>query len=1095
VTGMDKPRLIEFAFPLKQASLDSVHEKNVRHGHISTLHIWPARRPLAACRAALIATLLPDPGDAEKRKELCEKIAGRVVKKIERKKMPNGQTVERIKEETEGGILHWGRETENAETLEWFRQEIKKAYGGRAPKVLDPFAGGGAIPLEAMRLGCEATAVDINPVAWFILKCTLEYPQKLAGQTRLLPEFILHDDAFMAEFFKKAKGYGKAEVKAAIKRLHELLKKKAKWNQKADQQHFNFEQDGDAADELQADLAWHVRAWGHWVLDRARPELARYYPTYADFEPLKKDQVAYEPQPMCLVPLRDDGLADINALNREFTPEYLADNRNPRWVAKPTVACLWARTVICKNCRARVPLLKTCWLSKKASKRTLLTMTPNADKTGVVYGIESNVPTRGGNAAQNREHDRRISAGTMSRAGAECPCCGAIMTMEDIRVEGRNARLDAEPTAIMVAGAATREYRIPTGLERHVANPSEEQLTTVFSGVPFGIPDEPTPAGGGRGAARAFSIQGYGQFTWRTLFTPRQLVALGTLSRVLRELPPAMKSQNYERDWGEAVTAYCAAGFDRLLDRCSTQCQPDPTPAQSGVLHTFHRFALPVVWDFIEGVPIENASGGFLPSLEWAAKVAEHALAATARMPHVDCRRQSAVIAVNTLFDVVVTDPPYYDAIPYSDLMDFFYVWLRRNLHGLSREIDAAFSSPTSPKWDHATNDGELIDDETRHGGDAVKSKAVYEDGMFRAFQACHSVLSPTGRMVLVFANKQPDAWETLVAAIIRAGFVVDGSWPIMTEMGNRMRALAGAALASSVWLACRKRDSTVRPGWDNQVLEEMHKNIAVKLREFWDAGIRGPDFVWAATGPALEAYSKYPVVRKANEPNATMGVGEFLTQVRRMVVDYIVGQVLSGERGADLSAADRLDEVTAYYLLHRHDFGMDDAPVGACILYATACGLSDAELEKTWDVLVSSGKAAEEEENVEDEDREGDDSESEASEGDTSGGSKVKLKQWNQRRGKSLGHEAPQGKAVPLIDRIHRVMHLWKEGDLHKVDEYLDQHALRRHELFKRVVQSLVELSTNSERAILESISNHIGAKGAKREEPKYVPMPFGDE
>ena len=133
----DKPRLIEYAFPLKQASLDSVHEKNVRHGHISTLHIWPARRPLAACRAALIATLLPDPGTPEKRQELCEKIGGKVVKKIERKKMPGGRVVEREKEETEGGILHWKRETENAETLEWFRQEIRKAYGGRPVPLID----------------------------------------------------------------------------------------------------------------------------------------------------------------------------------------------------------------------------------------------------------------------------------------------------------------------------------------------------------------------------------------------------------------------------------------------------------------------------------------------------------------------------------------------------------------------------------------------------------------------------------------------------------------------------------------------------------------------------------------------------------------------------------------------------------------------------------------------------------------------------------------------------------------------------------------------------------------------------------------------
>jgi len=198
-------RLIEYAFPLKQTSLDSVHEKNVRHGHISTLHIWPARRPLAACRAALIATLLPDPSAQPKpegmsdeewhqevirqRQKLCEKIGGRVVKKIEKKKMPNGQIVEREREVTEGGILHWGRETENKETLDWFRAEIRKAYGGRAPKVLDPFAGGGAIPLEAMRLGCEATAADINPVAWFILKCTLEYPQKFGRPFENMPEW------------------------------------------------------------------------------------------------------------------------------------------------------------------------------------------------------------------------------------------------------------------------------------------------------------------------------------------------------------------------------------------------------------------------------------------------------------------------------------------------------------------------------------------------------------------------------------------------------------------------------------------------------------------------------------------------------------------------------------------------------------------------------------------------------------------------------------------------------------------------------------------------------------------------------------------
>ena len=271
MTTNNSKRLIEVAFPLKQVSLDSVHEKNVRHGHISTLHIWPARRPLAASRAALIATLLPDPGDAEQRRAILERMAGRVSEKVERKRV-NGRVVEKVKEETTGGILHWGRE--NGPDLEWFRNRIREAYGGRVPKVLDPFAGGGAIPLEAMRLGCEVTAMDINPVAWFILKCTLEYPQKLAGQTRPLPEFALADSEFM-EAFLKARGFKGARLRTFLERLG----------------HGKGEgrQLGDLAQDdsiTEADLAWHVRAWGRWVLARARSELASYYPTYAEFQPL-----------------------------------------------------------------------------------------------------------------------------------------------------------------------------------------------------------------------------------------------------------------------------------------------------------------------------------------------------------------------------------------------------------------------------------------------------------------------------------------------------------------------------------------------------------------------------------------------------------------------------------------------------------------------------------------------------------------------------------------------------------------------------------------------------------------------------------------
>lgn len=1071
----DFPRLIEHAFPLKQASLDSVHEKNVRHGHISTLHIWPARRPLAACRAALIATLLPDPGDAEKRKELCEKIGGTIVKKLEKKKMPNGQTVERIKEETEGGILHWGRETENADTLEWFREEIKKAYGGRAPKVLDPFAGGGAIPLEAMRLGCEATAVDINPVAWFILKCTLEYPQKLAGQTRPLPEFILHDDAFMAEFFKKAKGYGKAEIKAALKRLRDALGKRPKWNQKAEQKSFLAHDGGNEQEEIQADLAWHVRAWGLWVLDRARRELAAYYPTYAAFEPIKKDQVAYERQPMRLVPLKENGTADIDGLNAEFTDEYLEDRRNPRWVAKPTVAYLWARTVTCKNCRATVPLLKTRWLCKKATNRVLLAMEPNTKRTGVVFGIEPSVPVKGGNAAQRREHDKRLGAGTMSRAGSACPCCGTINTMEDIRLEGKAQRLGSVMTAVVVDTPEGKAYRLPTEHERSVATPSEEEVQAAFAGVPFGVPDEPMPSA----EALGMRVPLYGFDKWRKLFTPRQLLALAAFVTATRAAREQMTAVRCPLEWIETVGAYQALVIGRTANYLSTICLWDS--AAEEVKQTFLRFALPITWDFSEANPMSAVDRYFVGGLSKVVRVLAELLPAASGRPAPSVVNRSAIANRPAECDVIVTDPPYYDAIPYSDLMDFFYVWLRRSLFGAVSGGDA-FGNPLSPKWDHETNDGELIDEASRHKNNAAESKRAYEDGMARAFEACAGALKPDGRLVIVFANKQPDAWETLVSALIRSGFVVDGSWPIATEMRGGVRNFARASLASSVWLVCKKRSPVAKPGWDNSVLAEMKSNISVRLREYWDAGIRGPDFVWAATGPAMEAYSKHPVVRKANEPNATMGVGEFLNHVRRMVVDYVVGQVLSGEQGSDLAAADRLDEVTAYYLLHRHDFGMDEAPVGACILYATACSLSDADLDKTWDILSRTGSdaAVSDDDDNDDESDEGDD---EPSEDSGSGGSKVKLKAWNQRKGKSMGYEAPEGRVVPLIDRVHRVMHIWKEGDVQKVDEYLDEHALRRNELFKRVVQSLIELSSTTERSLLESISNHVGAKGAVKD------------
>ncbi|MBI2843169.1 MAG: DUF1156 domain-containing protein [Armatimonadetes bacterium] len=987
VCSLRDRRLIEAAFPLKQASLDSVHEKNVRHGHISTLHIWPARRPLAACRAALIATLLPDPGNEEDRRKLVERIGGKVVKVIKQKRLPSGRIEDVESEETVGGILHWGRESDP--DIQWFREKIKEVYGGRAPKVLDPFAGGGAIPLEAMRLGCEATAVDINPVAWFILKCTLEYPQKLAGKKLPLPEFVLKDYDFMEAFFK-AQGIKGAALKSQLGKLG-LGERKELGLKGLEIEDF----------ALDADLAWQVRAWGSWVLGQARKELARFYPNYADFEPLDK-LGKWEKRPMKLVPLTEDYKPDIDALNEEFDDRYLSDPTKPRWVAKPTVAYLWARTVTCKNCRATIPLLKTRWLCKKDKKRVILTMEPNADRTGVVFNIQNNVPVVGMNAAQRREHDKRIGQGTVTRNGVWCPCCGnpatVAMITEDIRLEGQAGRLGAAMTAVVVdpikprlkrkAGdesATGKEYRLPTKDEIRLADEAADEVDRVFAEIPFGVPEEPLPGK----EALGFRVPLYGFDKWHKLFTSRQLLALGVFAKCTRQALEPLVHHFKDLEYDKAIVSFLALAASRMADRSSTICHW--SLGFEKIQNTFSRFALPISWDFSEASTIASSSGTYDGQIEWIARVVEHCMATEVAAPSAGVLQQSATQETKSeAWDIVVTDPPYYDAIPYSDLMDFFYVWLRRMIYDICPTCDSVFSAPLSPKWDHDTADGELIDDASRFGGDKRQSKIAYEEGMARSFAACYRALDHDGRLVIVFAHKQPDAWETLVSAIIKAGFVVDGSWPIQTEMGNRTRALTSAALSSSVWLVCRKRPETARSGWDSAVLDEMRENITDCLREFWDAGIRGPDFVWAATGPAMEAYSKYPIVKKANSPGETMPVSEFLRHVRRMVVDFVVGRVLAHNGGE--GEASELDDVTTYYLLHRNDFGLNDAPAGPCILYAVSCGLSDSELAARYDILAK-GRPEPDSDN-EDVEIEDDEEIEEAGSGST-----LRLKAWNQRR------------------------------------------------------------------------------------------------
>ncbi len=1031
-------RLIESGFPLKEASIDSVHEKNVRHGHISTLHVWPARRPLAASRAVLLATLLDDPG-SDGRRELLRRIGGSAVKKV---------TERGEKEETTGGVLRWGRES--SPELGRLREEIREAFGGRAPKVLDPFAGGGAIPLEAMRLGCEVTASDINPVAWFILRCTLHYPRLMAGQTRPLPDFALRDRDF-AEAFLKARGIKrKSDLRSHLVRLG--------LGDGEPEQLTSFDV---GPPEASANFPWHLRAWGRRVLAGARRDLASRYPTYAEFEPVKtkgrRAKVSlppkrFKPRPSVFLEPDAQGQVSVEEFNAAFDSLYLEERRNPRWVAKPTVAYLWARTAECGDCRAEIPLLKTRWLCKRGDKRVLLAMTPREDKSGVDFELEWDVPKSG--------DDDGLGAGTMSRSGAECPCCGAIATMQDLRAQGRAVRLGARMTAVVVDGQEGKEYRLPSEKEFEAAEVSQEELEAFYAEIPFGLPEEPTPSE----QALGMRMPRYGFRTWDKLFNNRQLLALGAIVRNIRIVQKGMEGCGYPAEWREALVACLAPSISRLADRCSALATW--TNNRDQLRNTFARFALPMVWDFAESCPLTDTTGGFVQAIEWIARVCEHTQEATDSAPAASVMRQSAIDLQLGEFDLICTDPPYYDAIPYSDLMDFFHVWLRRVLHGHSPETHDAFAEALGPKWDAGENDGELIDDASRFGGDRSASKRSYEDGMARAFDRFHASLRDDGRLVVVFANKSPDAWETLVSALIRAGFVVTGSWPVQTERHNRQRSLSSAALASSIWIVCRKRPAAARAGWDRRVLDEMRKNITAQLRDFWDAGIRGPDFVWAATGPALEAYSRYPVVKITDAPGRQLAVAEFLRHVRRMVVGFVVSRLLN----PDGAPADELDDVTTYYLLHRNDFGAQPASGGASILYALSCNLSDSDLAGRLDILARGGKRR----SAQDDD--------DGEEATATGGGEVRLKTWNRRRGQNLGEPSSDGTPAPLIDCLHKLMQLWKAGDRRRVDGYLEQRGFRRHELFTRLTQAVLELAEggSEERSILESIQNHLPAMDA---------------
>ena len=944
-------RLIEEAFPLKKVSEDSKHEQYITQGRPNSLHYWPARRPIAVCRSVTLATLLPDPADAsEKMKAEYTRLAGSPLPEKQREYLCNDLIASLTRWGDENGHGDWDtrdREGRWVNKLRIARELILMAYNGHPPKVLDMFAGGGAIPLEAMRLGCEVTANDYNPVAWFILKCTLEYPQRFTGKTAKLPDLKLDEPP----------------------------------------------------DLKNGDLAYHVRLWGQWVLENARKELVQYYPTIG---------------------------------------------------GKPTVAYLWARTIPCqdrKDCGGTIPLLKTLWVCKKAEKTLpdtpenrnrpdFLRLKKTKNQTKVVINAK-----RALKLCPDRETKRvrfeittpknidDIGDPTMTGSNAICPFCDSQQPNDYIKRCGHEDKLKAQITAVVYQEEYGKEYRPPTEAEISAAEIPEEVLEAIADVVPYGMPDEALPKSDTSGAGRAISPPLYGFKKWSDLFTNRQLLALMTFVKWTRSAQTAMKMFKYPPEWCEAVSAYLALLIDKVADyncTCATW-QPDA----EGVGHLFVAARVPITWDYVETNMIGESASSYQSHRTMQSRV----LSRLFYWPHLGDPMPSVSCGdiLETTFpsnvDLIVTDPPYYDAIPYADTSDFFFVWNKRTGF-VPKVLGPQIADSIVPK------ERELIQHTARFGGSEDAAKTYYTLGMTEAFEKAHDAMSDEAPIVIVFAHKEPNAWEALLEAIIGAGFAVTASWPIDTEKGNRTAALGRAALATSLWLVCRKRPLRAKKGWYKPVINDMKKRITERLRYFWDEGIRGPDFVWAAIGPALESYASYrEVKRNKGEP---FTVTEFLTEVRRIVTDFALGKILHG------TSTEALDEWTRYYLMHKDYFGTENAPVGECILLAQGYGVSLDDLSVAHVGILKK----------------------------TGSGNARKLLGHTERTSDRVGHTHTSGR-IPMIDMIHRIMKLWKESDSAHINAYFHEHGLQENPLFKAVVQALIETSPqgSSDRSLLETL------------------------
>jgi len=956
----DDRRLIEDYLPIEKISAEASREKSVRKGHISTLHLWWARRPLVACRAAVYGALVPvsrfvpNGASDEKKKSLGRANAAKFVERL--CLYPGNPSViaEAQQHILEAHAVRLTQEIGRTVTVE----DIVEGRAPR-PKVLDMFAGGGAIPLEALRLGCEVYALDLNPVAHIIELCTLVYPQK----------------------------HGKPDPSASGMTGPKNAKGETTWG----------------------GLAEEVRYWGNWVLKQVKTEIGDLYHTIPDPE-FKGKKTAVQADW-----LNEDSANDI-------PPGHLMP-----------IAYLWTRIVKCKNphCRATVPLLRQTWLCKRQRRYVALKIVAPKGKKQVRFEV---VEARSEGALS-------FDPAAGSKGGnSTCPFCGTVADTDYVKVEGCAGRMDTQLMAVVCTrpGKQGKVYLAANDVVDAASEKRTAELVARLDASPGMLPNELLPGAGALG----LRIQAYGIKSWRRAFTGRQLAFAGTFAATVRDVSKRIKVNTGSTERSRAVAAYLGLILDKIVDRGNAlgRWYAAGEKAQSPV--SGGRLAM--TWDFPEVNPFGGASG----SSDKVSNYIEdciHTLSEITRPAKMVTRGSATALNWdNSSFDAVITDPPYYDNVPYSNLSDLFYVWLKRSIGEMFPEH---FASEVTPRK------SEAVADPMNFGSGQADARRIYEELMAKAFSEAARVLKPNCPLACVYAHKTTLGWATLIDALRHAGFSVHEAWPMDTEAPNRERAQDSAALASSITIVAHKRDGAATGKYEETVRPELEQIVRERVGTLWEMGISGADLVIACVGAGLRAFTRFARVEYSN--GEEVPAERFLTEVEMVVLETILAR-LSKEVGANGSkyGLAGLDAATRFYVLWRYTYKAADLDAGEAIIFANG---THVELEGAHG--LSSGTRALVAKNK----------------------SKYRLMDYTERGDDAaLGMPSEDGQPAPLVDALHRLLWLMERHPSGIPDFLRD--ARPNTEQMRLVAQALAgpalkggelgEVATGSELAALTKLT-----------------------